>query len=166
MAAVAGKNDILMGVRDLRVHFYTGALLETMPRVDQSYSGDTKSRLTVIKGRIPNLIEPPSGCRFHPRCLEAEEDCSRILPEPFSVDEGHVVSCLRRGSTGEDVSKIRRRLQYMFQDPYLSLNPRWSIAETISRAVSRPSPPAGKRVGRSDAGAAGFRDLSRLALSP
>ena len=82
-------------------HPYTAALLETMPRVDQSYSGDTKSRLTVIKGRIPNLIEPPSGCRFHPRCLEADEECSHVMPERICVREGHIVSCLKRGSTGK-----------------------------------------------------------------
>ncbi len=86
------------------LHPYTSALLETMPRVDQSYSGDTKSRLTVIKGRIPNLIEPPSGCRFHPRCSEAEEECKRVMPEPISVGEGHIVSCLKRGSTGKKVA--------------------------------------------------------------
>jgi oligopeptide/dipeptide ABC transporter ATP-binding protein len=86
------------------LHPYTAALLETMPRVDQSYSGDAKSRLTVIKGRIPNLIEPPSGCRFHPRCPEAEDECSRIMPEPISVSDGHVVSCLKRGSSGQEVS--------------------------------------------------------------
>ncbi len=86
------------------LHPYTGALLETMPRVDQSYSGVTKSRLTVIEGRIPNLIEPPSGCRFHPRCPEAEEECSRVMPEPISVSDGHVVSCLKRGSIGKEVS--------------------------------------------------------------
>jgi oligopeptide/dipeptide ABC transporter ATP-binding protein len=81
-------------------HPYTRALLETMPRVDQSYSGDRGRRLAVIPGRIPNLIEPPSGCRFHPRCPEAVEECSRLLPAPVAVGEGHLVSCLRRGSAG------------------------------------------------------------------
>jgi oligopeptide/dipeptide ABC transporter ATP-binding protein len=79
--------------RDPR-HPYTKALLETMPRVDQSYSGDSRSRLVVIRGRIPNLIDPPSGCRFHPRCAIAKEGCSTILPEPVEVAEGHTVSCL------------------------------------------------------------------------
>ncbi len=84
-------------------HPYTQALLATMPRVDQSYSGERKSRLAIIKGRIPNLIEPPSGCRFHPRCPEAEDECSRILPEPISLADGHRVSCLKRGSSGKVV---------------------------------------------------------------
>jgi len=87
------------------MHPYTAALLETMPRVDQSYSGDKNSRLTVIKGRIPNLIEPPSGCRFHTRCPEAGEHCSRIMPETIAVSDGHMVSCLNRGSTGKETSR-------------------------------------------------------------
>jgi oligopeptide/dipeptide ABC transporter ATP-binding protein len=78
------------------LHPYTAALLETMPRVDQSYSERSKKRLTVIPGRIPNLITPPSGCRFHPRCSEADETCSRIMPEPIKIEDGHTVSCLKR----------------------------------------------------------------------
>lgn len=78
------------------LHPYTKALLETMPRVDQSYAGSGKSRLTVIPGRIPNLIAPPSGCRFHPRCLSAREECSHILPEPVDLGKGHFVSCLKQ----------------------------------------------------------------------
>jgi len=80
--------------RDPR-HPYTKALLETVPRIDQSYSGDKRSRLVVIPGRIPNLIDPPPGCRFHPRCPVAKEECATILPEPVQVGDGHAVSCLQ-----------------------------------------------------------------------
>jgi len=78
--------------RDPR-HPYTRALLATMPRVDQSYSGDRRSRLVVIPGRIPNLIDPPRGCRFHPRCPYAKEACSEAVPQPMEVGAGHLVSC-------------------------------------------------------------------------
>jgi len=64
-----------------------------MPRVDQSYSGDRRSRLVVIPGRIPNLIDPPRGCRFHPRCPYAKETCSEAVPQPVEVGAGHLVSC-------------------------------------------------------------------------
>jgi len=84
------------------LHPYTAALLETMPRVDQSYSEKSKKRLTVIPGRIPNLIAPPSGCRFHPRCSEADEACSRIMPESIKIKEGHTVSCLKRSPSAAD----------------------------------------------------------------
>ncbi|HSB78291.1 MAG TPA: ABC transporter ATP-binding protein [Candidatus Methylomirabilis sp.] len=75
-------------------HPYTRALLETMPRIDKSYTGDKRSRLVVIPGRIPNLIDPPGGCRFHPRCPIAKASCSQNLPEPVEVADGHMVSCL------------------------------------------------------------------------
>ncbi|MCK5628663.1 ABC transporter ATP-binding protein, partial [Candidatus Bathyarchaeota archaeon] len=48
-------------------HPYTEALLAAVPRLDR------KKTLRVIPGNIPNLIEPPSGCRFHPRCKYAQE---------------------------------------------------------------------------------------------
>ncbi|MCC7276127.1 MAG: ABC transporter ATP-binding protein [Alphaproteobacteria bacterium] len=81
-------------------HPYTRALLESMPRVDHSYARDDARRLPVIAGRPPNLIEPPTGCRFHPRCPEAGEECRRIMPEPKAIGPGHTVSCLKRGSSG------------------------------------------------------------------
>jgi oligopeptide/dipeptide ABC transporter ATP-binding protein len=85
--------------RDPR-HPYTKALLETMPRVDQSYTADSRNRLVVIPGRIPNLVDPPTGCRFHPRCAVAMEECSTILPEPVDVAGGHTVSCLKYSGGG------------------------------------------------------------------
>lgn len=78
-------------------HPYTASLLQTVPRVDQSYSNIEKKRLPIIEGRIPNLIVPPEGCRFHPRCPEADEECSRIMPEPVTISDRQVVSCLKRG---------------------------------------------------------------------
>ena len=77
-------------------HPYTASLLETIPRVDHDYSVKSNKRLNVIPGRIPNLIAPPSGCRFHPRCSEADNECSRIMPEPVEISEGHIVSCRKR----------------------------------------------------------------------
>ena len=77
-------------------HPYTIALLSTIPRVDKSYTHLESKRLTVVPGRIPNLIYPPSGCRFHPRCVEADGECSRTRPELEAVEPGHLVSCLKR----------------------------------------------------------------------
>jgi oligopeptide/dipeptide ABC transporter ATP-binding protein len=79
-------------------HPYTRALLESMPRVDQSYANNKQRRLPVIAGRPPNLAAPPSGCRFHPRCPEAGPECGRFQPEMTSIAPGHAVSCLKRGS--------------------------------------------------------------------
>ena len=81
-------------------HPYTRALLESTPRIDHDYEHETRPALHTIGGRIPNLASPPTGCRFHPRCAEATEDCARLRPVPFEVAPGHSVSCLKRGSPG------------------------------------------------------------------
>ncbi len=70
-------------------HPYTEALLAAVPRVDQ------KRILEVIPGNIPNLIEPPSGCVFHPRCRYARQICMGNVPPLEETITGHLVSCLR-----------------------------------------------------------------------
>jgi oligopeptide/dipeptide ABC transporter ATP-binding protein len=81
-------------------HPYTRALLESMPRVDQSYTGARRT-LPSIAGRPPDLLHPPTGCRFHARCPEAIAECSRAMPREHAVGPGHTVSCIRRGSPVE-----------------------------------------------------------------
>jgi len=70
-------------------HPYTEALLKAVPSVAQTQS------LDVIPGNIPNLIEPPSGCVFHPRCKYAKEICMKEVPPIEKVSEGHYVACHR-----------------------------------------------------------------------
>jgi len=70
-------------------HPYTEALLKAVPSVAQT------RKLEVIPGNIPNLIEPPSGCVFHPRCKYMKDICSKEVPPLETVEEGHWVACLR-----------------------------------------------------------------------
>jgi len=70
-------------------HPYTEALLRAVPRIDQ------RKELRVIPGNIPNLIEPPPGCRFHPRCPYARDACSQAVPRLEEVDRGHLAACHR-----------------------------------------------------------------------
>jgi oligopeptide/dipeptide ABC transporter ATP-binding protein len=81
-------------------HPYTRALLESVPRIDRSYTKSRAERLPTIAGRSPSLSTPPTGCRFHPRCPEAAAECRHLQPQLTPVAAGHVVSCLRRGSQG------------------------------------------------------------------
>ena len=81
-------------------HPYTRALLESMPRIDHSYAGGARKVLPTIAGRPPNLLNPPSGCRFHDRCPEAAAECRKLMPVETVIAPGHSVSCLRRGSGG------------------------------------------------------------------
>ena len=71
-------------------HPYTQGLFKSLP--------GTKSggkRLEVIQGSVPNPLELPTGCRFHPRCPHAIEDCKQIEPGLVEVAPGHAVACLR-----------------------------------------------------------------------
>jgi oligopeptide/dipeptide ABC transporter ATP-binding protein len=68
-------------------HPYTEALLQAVPRIDQ------RKDLRVIPGNIPDLINPPIGCRFHPRCLYAKDICSEKAPPLELTDDGHLTAC-------------------------------------------------------------------------
>jgi peptide/nickel transport system ATP-binding protein len=68
-------------------HPYTALLLAAVPRLD------IKKTLSIIPGNIPNLIEPPSGCRFHPRCKYAQEKCAEEPPVLEEVEPEHFVAC-------------------------------------------------------------------------
>ena len=70
-------------------HPYTSALLKAVPRVDR------KKELVPIGGNIPNLITPPSGCRFHPRCKFMQEICVSKEPPLEEIGGGREVSCHR-----------------------------------------------------------------------
>ncbi|MCQ8891954.1 MAG: ABC transporter ATP-binding protein [Candidatus Methanosuratincola sp.] len=70
-------------------HPYTEALLKAVPRLDQT------RKLVSIPGNIPNLINPPSGCRFHPRCQYAIDRCKDEIPPLIDVGDGHMISCHR-----------------------------------------------------------------------
>jgi peptide/nickel transport system ATP-binding protein len=68
-------------------HPYTVALLRTVPKL----TGEGVSR--GIPGRIPNYLDPPPGCRFHPRCDRAMPVCSQRRPPFFKTGDGHNVAC-------------------------------------------------------------------------
>ena len=70
-------------------HPYTASLLAAVPRLDR------RKTLSIIPGNIPNLIEPPSGCRFHPRCEFATKKCSEAPPLLEEVESEHFVACYR-----------------------------------------------------------------------
>jgi len=71
-------------------HPYTQALLSVIPVPNPR----RRRKRTILKGETPNPIDVPSGCRFHPRCPLAFEQCSQTEPELESVITGHQVACL------------------------------------------------------------------------
>jgi peptide/nickel transport system ATP-binding protein len=74
-------------------HPYTAALLNSVPRVSQ------EGALSSIEGSVPNLVSPPPGCRFHPRCPYVKEICRQRFPETVAVDDTHTVACYRYTDT-------------------------------------------------------------------
>lgn len=70
------------------IHPYTIGLLNAIPQPMEEMK-----ELKPLPGSVPGLINPPSGCRFHPRCPDAKEVCSEVKPELRAVEEGHLVAC-------------------------------------------------------------------------
>jgi peptide/nickel transport system ATP-binding protein/oligopeptide transport system ATP-binding protein len=82
---LASKPDLF---RD-PIHPYTRALLSAIPIPDP----DRQAKFIPLSGEVPSLINPPPGCRFHPRCAEAKPECCTVEPELFEVKKDHFVSC-------------------------------------------------------------------------
>ena len=74
---------------DEPLHPYTQALITAVPDPDPTAE---KSKV-IIKGEVPNPINVPKGCRFHPRCFYAEEICRKEEPEIVEIKENHRVAC-------------------------------------------------------------------------
>ncbi|MBM3534723.1 MAG: ATP-binding cassette domain-containing protein [Alphaproteobacteria bacterium] len=69
-------------------HPYTRMLLDTIPDLDM-----TGCKRTPVAGEVPNPINPPSGCAFHPRCPFANDRCKTERPEPKANETGSITAC-------------------------------------------------------------------------
>ncbi len=93
MVMYAGQVDEFGPTRtvfDRPLHPYTQGLLEAFPSIR-----GPKVPLKGIPGSPPDLARLPSGCRFHPRCPYAVEECTQVGPELYELDDA-LVRCLRR----------------------------------------------------------------------
>jgi len=70
-------------------HPYTQSLLSAIPEADPK----KKKNRFVLEGDVPSPVDPPSGCRFHPRCPKAFEPCSVKEPEFKEYGDGHFAAC-------------------------------------------------------------------------
>ncbi len=87
----AGKMVEVANTKDLfrnPLHPYTQGLLRAIPKLHKDVEA-----LEIIPGSVPNLIYPPSGCRFHPRCPYAMQICRATAPPMFDVESDHKVAC-------------------------------------------------------------------------
>jgi oligopeptide/dipeptide ABC transporter ATP-binding protein len=73
------------------VHPYTEALLSAVPIPDPDLS-ERRTQI-VLEGDVPSPIEPPAGCRFHPRCRYATDICTQQEPPLADHGAGHLAAC-------------------------------------------------------------------------
>jgi oligopeptide/dipeptide ABC transporter ATP-binding protein len=85
IAEVGPTEDVIMKPQ----HEYTKALLAAVPVPDPSARRAEAS----VTGEIPTSLNPPPGCKFHPRCLRATEICRKEEPKPMEIEERHFVAC-------------------------------------------------------------------------
>jgi peptide/nickel transport system ATP-binding protein len=77
------------------IHPYTQGLLRSIPNIELS-----DQRLSAIPGSPPNMLNPPKGCRFSPRCRHAKEKCSLMEPSLIDVGNNHFVKCFAADKEG------------------------------------------------------------------
>ena len=77
-------------------HPYTVALLSSTPIADP----DSRRARIVLEGGVPSPVNPPSGCRFHPRCPKVNSICSQVEPALVDIGGGHLVACHRIDKEG------------------------------------------------------------------
>jgi peptide/nickel transport system ATP-binding protein len=68
-------------------HPYTEGLLKAVPKIGRT------DELQSIRGIVPDLVNPPSGCRFHPRCKHVMDICRKDFPPLVEIKPGHYVAC-------------------------------------------------------------------------
>ena len=152
------------------MHPYARGLLSAVPRLDRGRS----AKLATIDGAPPNLLAPPSGCRFRPRCRFAIDKCLEVPPLE-TVERGHLVACYRwheiealdppaaRAATVEQGGRHRRRHADPRHSQRQEVLPRARRVHAPAQAGARRQRRDDRRQARRDAGA-GRR--VRVAASP
>jgi oligopeptide/dipeptide ABC transporter ATP-binding protein len=109
-------------------HPYSGALLSAVPVPDPDIA-ERRERV-ILLGDVPSPIDPPSGCRFHPRCPKAQERCIHEVPPLEPKAAGDLAACHFPLEPGENLARARAGIE---QDPETTL----AVAQT-----SEPPPAA------------------------
>lgn len=90
-AGKVAERGSVFDVFDNPAHPYTRGLLASIPRLDDK----PKSKLSIIEGMVPGLMDLPAGCRFENRCAWRHENCTLAPPPLELIESDHHVSCYR-----------------------------------------------------------------------
>lgn len=85
------------------LHPYTKALIAAVPAPDPKRKVDK----ILLPGEVPSPINPPSGCRFHPRCKYAKPYCREEVPQLEGISNNHWVACHRYGEMGFEPDVVK-----------------------------------------------------------
>ena len=88
MVELAERNEIYRNP----IHPYTRALLSAVPIPDPVL--DAQRERVLLTGEVPSPLNPPSGCVFHPRCPDANDTCSQVMPNLREVEPEHYSACI------------------------------------------------------------------------
>jgi oligopeptide/dipeptide ABC transporter ATP-binding protein len=84
LVEVGSRNEMFADPK----HPYTVGLLKSVPRLDEQ-----QAYLTPIEGSVCNMLEPPRGCKFHPRCQHAMDRCRHEVPRLREISPGRLAAC-------------------------------------------------------------------------
>jgi oligopeptide transport system ATP-binding protein len=91
------------------LHPYTQALLSAAPIPDRAV--EAKRQRVLLQGEVPSPLNPPSGCRLHPRCPHARPECRTVVPKLRQREDGHWVACHLYGEAAEGHQSTMRAAQ-------------------------------------------------------
>ncbi|MDG1204569.1 MAG: ABC transporter ATP-binding protein, partial [Pseudomonadales bacterium] len=90
-AGKVAEKGTVFDLFDRPKHPYTQGLLASIPTLET----EPKSKLSIIEGMVPGLLDLPEGCRFQNRCPHKQDQCVESAPQMQMAAQGHEVSCVR-----------------------------------------------------------------------